>query len=525
MTDGVFSMDGDVAPLRGPRRARAGRYGVRLVVDEAHGTGHDRARAGAARSPRRASRTSVDVIVGTLGKALGSYGAYAACDERDGEIPRSTRRARSIFSTAPPPPAVAGALAALSCSRSSRAASSKLQCNARALRSALAAEGFALGEADRTHDRPARARRRGARAMRACELALERGVFAQAIRPPTVPVGSSRLRLAVMASHAQGRAARRRPHARASRARRGHAPGGPAAAGRPPSAAAEPLEAEPETAWRPGFADRMAGAASPSGRALRTRTRHRRHGAAAACSTASATTSRARRVARAVRGLFVTGDRHRRRQDRRRRVDPRGAARAGERVAAFKPVLTGTDEPPDADWPPDDELLAAAAGMHAEDVAPERFGPPVSPHLAAALAGTSLDPAALRTTFAARAAGTDAVVVEGVGGLLVPLAPDYCVRDLARDLGLPLVIAARPGLGTINHTLLTLEAARAAGLRVAGVVLTPWPEQPSAMELVNRATIARLGEVEISVLPRMPRADVALLAASGAELPLERWLS
>ena len=94
------------------------------------------------------------------------------------------------------------------------------------------------------------------------------------------------------------------------------------------------------------------------------------------------------------------------------------------------------------------------------------------------------------------------MIAEGVGGLLVPLAPDYLVRDLARDLGLPLVIAARPGLGTINHTLLTLEAARAAGLRVAGVVMTPWPEQPSAMEDANRETIARLGDVEVATLPR-----------------------
>ncbi len=62
------------------------------------------------------------------------------------------------------------------------------------------------------------------------------------------------------------------------------------------------------------------------------------------------------------------------------------------------------------------------------------------------------------------AAGADALVCEGVGGLLVPLCPDYLVRDLAVDLGLPLVIAASPGLGTINHTLLTIEAARAAGL-------------------------------------------------------------
>ena len=79
--------------------------------------------------------------------------------------------------------------------------------------------------------------------------------------------------------------------------------------------------------------------------------------------------------------------------------------------------------------------------------------------------------------------------------------PPCLVRDLAADLGYPLVVAASPGLGTINHTLLTIESARAAGLEVAAVVLTPWPEEPTAIELSNRETIAALGEVEVQTLP------------------------
>lgn len=197
----------------------------------------------------------------------------------------------------------------------------------------------------------------------------------------------------------------------------------------------------------------------------------------------------------------------------------------GKRVAAFKPVVTGCDEPTVPDWPPDDQLLARAAGMRAEDVTAARFGPPVSPHLATALAGSApLDPATLRAAFAGHAAAADVAIAEGVGGLLVPLAPGYLVRDLAVELALPLVVVARPGLGTINHTLLTLEAARAAGLRVAGVVMTPWPHAPSAMEKDNRATVARLGDVEVVTLPTLLRADPALLATAGAQLPLERWL-
>jgi dethiobiotin synthetase len=179
-------------------------------------------------------------------------------------------------------------------------------------------------------------------------------------------------------------------------------------------------------------------------------------------------------------------------------------------VATVKPVLTGTDEPPDPVWPPDDVLLEAVVGR--------RFGPPVSPHLAAELAGTPIEPAALVALAHEAAAGADTVVVEGVGGLLVPLTPGYLVRDYARDLGLPLLVAARPGLGTINHTLLTLEAARAVALDVRAVVLTPWPDAPSAMERSNRATIARLGAVPVHTLERLERPEPGSLAAAGATL-------
>jgi dethiobiotin synthetase len=189
----------------------------------------------------------------------------------------------------------------------------------------------------------------------------------------------------------------------------------------------------------------------------------------------------------------------------------------GERVRAFKPVLTGTDEPPDPTWPPDDELLAAATGQDVGTVAPYRFGPPVSPHLAAELAGEAIEPAALLASARAAAAGADALVVEGVGGLLVPLTPSYLVRDLARELALPLVVSARAGLGTINHTLLTLEAARSAGLSVAAVVLTPWPSEPSQMEHSNRATIESLGGVPVWCLPPT---TPSTLAEAGSALPL-----
>jgi len=214
---------------------------------------------------------------------------------------------------------------------------------------------------------------------------------------------------------------------------------------------------------------------------------------------------------------------------------------AGEPVRAHKPVVTGLAEPsgfgqsPER-WPPDHELLALAAGMTPEEVAPLRFEPPFSPHLAASLASQSIDAAALIAR--ARAAGSPAasgeagptaaqapvLIVEGVGGLLVPFAERFSVRDMAIELGLPLLIAASPGLGTINHTLLSIEAARAAGLGVAAVVLTPWPAEPSQMEHSNRETIARLGDVEVALLKEIASPDIAELARAGSPLPWQRWL-
>jgi dethiobiotin synthetase len=195
---------------------------------------------------------------------------------------------------------------------------------------------------------------------------------------------------------------------------------------------------------------------------------------------------------------------------------------AGERVRAHKPVVTGLEEPA-GEWPPDHELLAAMADMTPEDVAPLRYGPAVSPHLAAQLAGERVDRADL--VARARKAGDDGttLIVEGVGGLLAPLADNLTVCDFAVALRLALLIVVRPGLGTINHTLLTLEAARAAGLDVLSVVLTPWPEQPSELERSNRETIARIGEIEVAGLGHVLSPAAADLAHAGDALPWRRW--
>jgi 8-amino-7-oxononanoate synthase len=198
VTDSIFSMDGDVAPLAEIVEL-AHRHGARVVVDEAHGTGcvGPEGRGAVAEA---GVDDEVDVIIGTLSKALGAYGAFVACDQDMAQLLVNSARP-FIFSTAPPPPAVAGALAALELLIAQPQRVDKLQANADILREELARERFEV--AGSTTQIVPLVIGDAKQAMRICELAIERGVFAQAIRPPTVPDGTSRLRLAVMASHSR----------------------------------------------------------------------------------------------------------------------------------------------------------------------------------------------------------------------------------------------------------------------------------------------------------------------------------
>jgi 8-amino-7-oxononanoate synthase len=196
VTDGLFSMDGDMAPL-GEIVELARRFGARLIVDDAHGMGTvgpgGRGAVAAAGLERE-----VDVVIGTLGKALGSYGAFVCCEEPMARLLINTARTL-IFSTALPPPAVAAAMASLELLREQPRRVEKLARNSRLLREALTAAGVAVTK----RESPIVPLIVGgaAEAVAASERALEGGVFAQAIRPPTVPDGTSRLRLALMASH------------------------------------------------------------------------------------------------------------------------------------------------------------------------------------------------------------------------------------------------------------------------------------------------------------------------------------
>jgi dethiobiotin synthetase len=211
-----------------------------------------------------------------------------------------------------------------------------------------------------------------------------------------------------------------------------------------------------------------------------------------------------------MRGVFVTGTGTEVGKTVVAAAIANTARRSGDRIAVFKPAVSGLVDYPlvpetwaSAPRLPDHALLRLAAGstLGDDEVAPYRYGPPVSPHLAAELAGERIDPDLLRGAALAATQDADLLVCEGVGGFLVPLTPAYLVRDLARDLRLPVVIVAEAVLGTINHTLLTIESVRTAGLEVASVVLNRWPEDPSAMERSNLETIERLGRVRVETLP------------------------
>jgi dethiobiotin synthetase len=172
---------------------------------------------------------------------------------------------------------------------------------------------------------------------------------------------------------------------------------------------------------------------------------------------------------------------------------------AGRDVAAMKPAQSGVspDEPSDA------ERLAEAAGTGdpSELVCPYSFAAPLAPGVAARLAGTPIELERILAAARTLAARHEALLVEGAGGLLVPLTARETYADLAVALGFPVLVVARSGLGTVNHTALTVEALRARNLQVAGIVLNAAsaardPSEPHNASEIERLTgIAPLGAI------------------------------
>jgi dethiobiotin synthetase len=179
----------------------------------------------------------------------------------------------------------------------------------------------------------------------------------------------------------------------------------------------------------------------------------------------------------------------------------------GVNVGVMKPVTSGCREEGVRLVSDDALLLAQAAGIEcSSDVAPYLLCEPLAPSEAAKLDGVRIDFGHIRECYDRMAAAHDVVIVEGAGGLMVPLAGGLLVADLVKELGLPLIVVARPGLGTINHTVLTCYAAQQLGLSVAGVIINNFPEQPGLAEKGAPHQIGALcGTAVLGVWPRKER--------------------
>lgn len=183
--------------------------------------------------------------------------------------------------------------------------------------------------------------------------------------------------------------------------------------------------------------------------------------------------------------------------------------RRGHSVAALKPIETGCA----GDLPHDGLRLARALGLpdgEAKRIAPIRYATPVAPAVAARIEQAKHDSVTLETHIkSVLATRADAVFIEGAGGLLVPFTDDLLAADIASRHDLPLIVIARASLGTINHTLLTLNEARRRHLRVRGVILNRVTPDVGPDEASNAAEIERLGQVRVlGTVQHRPGGDV-----------------
>ncbi|GAB4267954.1 MAG: dethiobiotin synthase [Deferrisomatales bacterium] len=188
----------------------------------------------------------------------------------------------------------------------------------------------------------------------------------------------------------------------------------------------------------------------------------------------------------------------------------------GLSVGIFKPAETGCADP---SRPADALTLAAAAGCRAplDTVCPYRFREPLAPAVAASRAGASIDPARLARCLQALAAGHDAVVVEGAGGLLVPLTPELLTVDWVARSGLPVLLVGRLGLGTLNHTLLSARYLRGREVPFLGTVLSAVEPPSTVSEATNPQVLAAFPEVALlGVLPHGARAELPAAAVDAA---------
>jgi dethiobiotin synthetase len=183
----------------------------------------------------------------------------------------------------------------------------------------------------------------------------------------------------------------------------------------------------------------------------------------------------------------------------------------GVRAIGFKPVETGID----SGQPADSDLLAAAAGVREPLAAPLlQLAEPLAPAVAADRAEVALSPDEVEARIAQLRRAGYTIVVEGAGGVLVPLAWDYTVLDLAQSCDLDAVVVARPGLGTLNHAAMTAMILRAREIPIRGIVLNGRAASPDLAEATNPAALSRmLRDVRIIEVPHQTTTDPVQHAA------------
>ena len=200
----------------------------------------------------------------------------------------------------------------------------------------------------------------------------------------------------------------------------------------------------------------------------------------------------------------------------------------GVDVGVMKPVATGCVRRREGLVSEDGEFLAQAAESPEtlEEITPIRLAAPLAPTVAAARARLTLDLAPVWAAWRRLRSAHDVMLVEGIGGLLCPVTPKESVADLAKTFGLPLLVVARPGLGTINHTALTVEAARARGLRVAGVIINRYHHDTTDLaEATNPDEVQRVTGVDVlGLVPDDPKTDFRAGVVGGDVLAAVRQL-
>ncbi|KXB97788.1 MAG: dethiobiotin synthase [Chlorobi bacterium NICIL-2] len=207
-----------------------------------------------------------------------------------------------------------------------------------------------------------------------------------------------------------------------------------------------------------------------------------------------------------MRGCFVTGTD----TGVGKTVVAAGLARLlverGHRVGVMKPIETGCEAASGGELPHDGRLLAEAAGIQDDRqwVVPCRYSEPLAPLVAARREGRAVDFEAIWRAWEHLKTHYEWALVEGAGGLSVPISPKYTMADLARELDLPVLIVARPVLGTLNHTYLTVHYARSKGLSVVGIVISGY--DANTADVAERTNPEMLEELcELPVLGCVPR--------------------